>query len=81
MNDGGPAFPRGINGRYPDGFSETEGMSLRDYFAAKATDKDIEKYRGWVPDKDESSFLMKATYTRTEARYRFADDMIKERTK
>ncbi|MGX5885205.1 hypothetical protein MJ546_33760, partial [Burkholderia gladioli] len=33
--DGGPAFPRAIQ-RWNDSFENFEGMTLRDYFAAKA---------------------------------------------
>jgi len=34
INDGGPAFPQILGERYEP--MSTEGMSLRDYFAAKA---------------------------------------------
>jgi len=34
INDGGPAFPRTVAAGYKD--ESCEGMSLRDYFAAKA---------------------------------------------
>ncbi len=92
IDNGGPAFPCRIvkscqsilrddntHEAVPQ-YEEIPGMTLRDYFAAKATDKDVKEYREWVPD-EENEFLMKATYTRPEARYRFADDMIKERTR
>lgn len=35
LNDGGPAFPRTVQ-RWNDSFEQRDGMSLRDYFAAKA---------------------------------------------
>ena len=49
-NDGGPAFPVTVEPE-PDVFKLMPGMSLRDYFAAKAmaallTDKDAE----WYPE-------------------------------
>jgi len=52
---------------------------LRDDFAIRASEKDIEEFRGVkaLPD----SFLTIPEFTREEARYRFADSMLKEREK
>lgn len=35
-NDGGPAFPNVLAAPTNDGYMSTSGMTLRDYFAAKA---------------------------------------------
>jgi len=64
------------------------GMTLRDYFAAKASEKDIEehsvgsKYReavargtGFLYTKREE-----VHYTREQAKFRYADAMMKART-
>ena len=78
-----PAFP------VQDAFSmSTEtGMTLRDYFAAKATEKDVEEYeRGSrikeVPRKDglgNERFSETVYYTREQAKFRYADAMLKAR--
>lgn len=86
-DNGGPAFPEII--KWPDGcFDSTgtfKGMSLRDYFAIHATDKDIESFREFkeLPrTKDQMGpSHWEAKYTRTEARYRYADAMLVEREK
>ena len=36
INDGGPAFPNGLCDSSSGAFHLVDGMSLRDYFAAKA---------------------------------------------
>jgi len=78
---GGPAFPRT---QWPN---ET-GMTLRDYFAAKASEKDIEY---WIPKGYTETVIQRdhngncyetrqvATWTREQARYRYADAMLKVR--
>ena len=61
-NDGGPAFPS-------DSLSPMyKGMSLRDYFAIHASEKDIEAVRFGFSDM-----------SRSEARYIYADEMLKAR--
>lgn len=69
-----PAFPQApcvnpngevVTGGYYSG--EAVGMSLRDYFAAKATDDDILEY-------------MDEGYTREEAKFAYADNMLRART-
>ena len=86
-NDGGQAFPRltGLraftvkthkNGDvYVDKYdAETSGgMSLRDYIAIHASDKDIAPYI----DNDGYG----SQYTRAGARYKFADVMLGKRGK
>lgn len=50
MNDGGPAFPRTVkmhvtgSGEMDQDLTLSEGMSLRDYFAAKAMVAMVPKY-------------------------------------
>ena len=67
-NDGGPAFPVGYNG------SVQGGMSLRDYFAAKASDEDVAcVLRGFVRDRQA------LPEERAIARFIHADNMLAER--
>jgi len=69
IDDGGFAFPTSSYNRYTGNYSTPQGgMSLRDYFAATATDEDI-KY-----------LLQHNPYTPTQKiRYMHADLMLKER--
>jgi hypothetical protein len=53
------------------------GMTLRDYFAGKATDADIEFHR--KPAKDPVDGMVRYSKSREQARYAFADAMIAER--
>ena len=83
-NTGGPAFPTGTGGNTP----YSNGMALRDFFAAKASEEDI-KY--WMPmgvmvtkvraveAGFKSIYEEPGMYSREQARYRFADAMLKER--
>jgi hypothetical protein len=49
INDGGPAFPIQIQtGDYYKGEGSADGMSLRDYFAAKAMAILLESYTSTV---------------------------------
>ena len=64
-----------------------EGMDLRDWFAAHATEKDVEEYeRGSrikeVPRRDglgNERFSETVYYTREQAKFRYADSMMKAR--
>lgn len=64
-----------------------EGMDLRDYFAAKATEQDIKNYEKEdgeeITGKDSLGREWKRPeiiyYTREEAKYRYADAMMKAR--
>jgi len=72
--NGDPAFPQ-ADMIYDKETNEaqlykTGGMSLRDYFAAKESEEDVKSYMA-------PSNLMGATRTRTEAKYRYADAMLK----
>lgn len=83
IDDGGPAFPagpfgdtmHGEDGRVSHQYPATEGMSLRDWFAGNATDKDVNEYiyDDWGNPK-------KPPVSREQARYIFADNMITQRT-
>ena len=70
MNKGGPAFPgtQYANGVQPTGFSQ--GMTLRDYFAAKAMEASI----GDANRPPAYTYADKAKYA-----YEMADAMLKAR--
>lgn len=74
-DNGGPAFPMGAN-EY-SGTGPELGMTLRDYFAAKATDEDI-KSRMWVRV---TRHAFRKAMTREQAKYAYADAMLLERNK
>ena len=75
---GGPAFPTG---------TAFQGMTLRDYFAAKATEEDINAHREGPMEEHIVSDVngrrhithRRTRYTREQARYRYADAMLKAR--
>jgi hypothetical protein len=86
-NTGGPAFPNQV--RITDeAFADLRGMTLRDYFAAKATEEDIAAHI-WKGHKEDfvmaDGYGMKkvvkreAMWSREEAKYRYADAMLKAR--
>jgi len=80
IDDGGPAFARNGHIVKPDGklYNELQfaqcGMSLRDYIAIHASEKDIEHhiYAGGSKETHRPR-------TRVQARYHFADAMIQAR--
>lgn len=75
INDGGAAFPGGVNSVYTnldEGEPTQAGMTLRDYFAAKATDADVEAARLGCEDPED-------TGVRCRARFRHADAMLRAR--
>ena len=78
MNTGGPAFPHSTNSTL-----SWEGMTLRDYFAARATDQDIQRHRytGEFVDGYAGSHKTKIPVCCSveEARYKYADAMLKAR--
>ena len=98
-DSGGPAYPfeyHNQTGAHQPGFFDTgmlapgasqqfAGMSLRDYFAAKADSEDVveilsEHYDAWC----DSGTTRTPEYhqpSRAEARYMFADAMLAERAK
>lgn len=90
--DGGPAFPS-VYGTMDngDGFTQNQGetgITVRDYFAAKASEEDINEHI-WKGFKEEYVYdkydgtkeirMRQAMWTREEARYRYADAMLKAR--
>lgn len=75
MNDGGPAFPletRQIGDRI------ARGMTLRDYFAAKAMQAMLTKHMFGPYDKIAMGEELTGEWMAREA-YQFADLMLKER--
>lgn len=86
IDDGGRAFPRPTSVETDDTGTrlDQEGMTLRDYFAAEATDADIAE---WIPDTVGESIKLAqrlgttTKYLRAWARYQHADAMIAERNK
>ena len=73
IDDGGPAFPS-------EAFASQHnpGMTIRDWFAAHASEEDIKTYRQKGQDNYGYSYFKE---TREAARYRYADAMIKARQK
>jgi len=77
--NGGPAFPQEVRYITPNqqtgSYGPCGGMTLRDYFAAKASDGDIGEImsRHFYYDRDEY------TITRQQARYIHADAMLAAR--
>ena len=63
---GGPAFPA-----HPSALGDHDGMTLRDYFAAKAMQAFAKKV-GWESDRIWFEDIAKAAY-------RMADSMLKAR--
>ena len=77
MRDGGPAFPMHVHIQSDDLSAVDEtGMSLRDYLAIHASDKDVDKYS--QPGTEQVKGFV-TVLSRAEARYRFADAMLKAR--
>lgn len=79
---GGPAFP------CPDEFKPESGMTLRDYFAIRATEEDIQRYlpTGRIIEVVVERMIglkevekQPERRTREQARYAFADAMLKAR--
>ncbi len=71
IRDGGPAFPTRVAQPFGDGCLAQGGMSLRDWFAGMATDKDVAAYQ-----QDEYGRVIES---RVAARYQFAKEMLKAR--
>jgi hypothetical protein len=73
MMDNLSAFPIAID--FGDVVKYQDGMTLRDYFAAKASEADIAEY---MPETLEEAKLY-PNRTRQWARYQHADAMLKAR--
>ena len=96
-DNGGPAFPgngeqfvEGAHGIMPQsayGMQGHEGMSLRDYFAAKAMQSLIDKYPRITVPEDEPEMGPQETKARNlmesicEGAYGYADAMLNAREK
>ena len=87
-NNGGPAFPLTYVVPPQNVLNVYQGMTLRDYFAAKASEEDINAHiwKGHTEDYVTADGYGKklivqrqAVWTREEARYRYADAMLKAR--
>lgn len=81
---GGPAFPTKKRvyraGYATNEFEPVGGMTLRDYFAAKANDADLIPYM-WEKVKTGSVYITgeKQICSREQAKYRYADAMLEAR--
>lgn len=78
IDDGGPAFPEsGARGIAASG----EGMSLRDYFAAKASEQDIQAQQEWTGNTMREGYPSnrKPKFSRSQCRYKHADAMLAAR--
>jgi len=86
---GGPAFPQ-CSYNMTGGYDITGGMTLRDYFAAKATDEDVRQYINDYSQMVDGFYFSVATgkpeptkmptkRTREQAKYIYADAMLKAR--
>jgi len=70
MGDGGPAFPRPYSDNLCSHFPDQQGMTLRDYFAAKAM--------SFVPGRAELNYTGPREWA--AACYEMADAMLAERS-
>lgn len=91
-DNGGPAFPRPHSQRFQDDqFKAQTGMTLRDYFAAKASEGDVDSIMKMHRTPCDHSIPLRPgefilgdqpfTITRQQARYMHADLMLLERAK
>ncbi len=84
---GGPAFPHEYFDKQLNQGRVMHGMTLRDYFAAKASEDDIRAniegpmQECIVESSDGRKHITHRTvkYTREQAKYRYADAMLKAR--
>jgi hypothetical protein len=85
-NDGGPAFPGEYDSVvfHPEGVTEPfciqarqSGMSLRDYFAAKA----MAALAGAIASEDEHGIIHNVPSDIADISYTYADAMLAEREK
>jgi hypothetical protein len=83
-NDGGSAFPRYGNDPWGKPSTQAAGMTLRDYFAAKALPAILEQedngIQAWQPDATGGSSITAAEAWARDA-YKIADAMLAERSK
>ncbi len=76
------AFPstEPIYGNDIIGVKQSTGMDLRDYFAAIASEQDIDKYQ-WNTTVGYGTVSKIEMCSREEAKYKYADAMMKAREK
>ena len=72
MNDGGSAFPKAND--TDRAYGGNDGMSLRDYFAAKAMQSLLDKFIETLKDPQQKERIIAIAYA-------IADAMLKEREK
>ena len=75
INDGGPAFPQDLQGRRGDD-PQYQGMSLRDWFAANASENDIRRHQSIIERTNGYTYAPSIE----ECKYAYADAMIKARS-
>ena len=87
-NTGGPAFPAFEHHPNYGQMLAVGGMTLRDYFAAKANEDDIaahslkgfkEEYVFDLGNGNKELRIREARWSREESKYRYADAMLKAR--
>ena len=86
-NTGGPAFPCDLTSYDAEVQLKYGGMTLRDYFASKASEEDIKAHQDGgmkeqvVDDMNGRKKIVHCNvrYTREQAKYRYADAMLKAR--
>ena len=86
-NNGGPAFPCKefshivvVDGDYPqEVFTNAPGMTLRDYFAAKAMQALIMKIELTVSKADCEHFHIEKWKAISKGAYKYADAMLEEK--
>lgn len=76
--DGGPAFPTDSEHQPAAHIKHFEGMTLRDYFAAKAM---LEVYRDFASEAEKNGWLPDWRGGVAKDAYSMADAMIEERDK
>ena len=79
---GGPAFPQKRIYRCSQGIDHEiheQGMTLRDWFAGQATEEDIQNHLEHYLCDITSDCIPR--YTREQAKYRYADAMLAERSR
>ena len=84
-DNGGPAFPSDELSMHSDEYrhinQQHSGMTLRDYFAAKASEDDIQQFMPHRSGLQGVAITKHLAVSRQQARYKHADAMLLERTK
>lgn len=77
IDDGGSAFPLCVPDYHGDRPHLQNGMSLRDWFAGRANEVDIDQHRDYQLCPETSIVI--SCRTREQSRYAYADAMIAAR--